>query len=307
MPPVKSRHVQTFLRQHPLAGFFLLAYGLSWLAWLPYVLSEDGLAVFSFRYPVVLGTSQFLGVMPGAYLGPILSAYLLTRLLERRPGVRRWLRAFLRLRAGARWYLFVLAGVPAIMVTATFALPGAAGALSLPAAPALVAFLPMLLVQLITTGLAEEPGWREYALPRMQQRYGPMIGALILGPLWAGWHLPLFLTGWGMGESVLVTMVEFFLFTLVLNIVVTWLFNNTRESLPVVMLFHANINNFGSVLWPAIFPSIPVLNSRYLVGLIGFGALAVVIVVATRGRLGYRKAETCANAGQRYGAAVDIY
>ncbi|MEW9528536.1 CPBP family glutamic-type intramembrane protease [Microbispora sp. NPDC049125] len=306
MSPDKSRPVRTLLRRHPLAGFFLLAYGLSWLAWLPYVLSEDGLAVIDFRYPSVLGTPQFLGVMPGAYFGPIFSAYLLTRLLQGRPGVRRWLRGFLALRVGARWYLFALAGVPAIMVTATFALPEAAGALSLPAAPALVTFLPMLVVQLITTGLAEEPGWREYALPRIQERYGPMVGALLLGLLWAGWHLPLFLTGWGMGTSTLETVVEFFLFTLVLNIVVTWLFNRTRESLPVVMLFHANINNFGSVLWPAFFPTIPVLGSRYLVGLIGFGALALVIVVATRGRLGYRKMETWANAGQRYGAASDI-
>ncbi|MFC4587550.1 CPBP family intramembrane glutamic endopeptidase [Sphaerisporangium corydalis] len=298
--------MRTFLRRHPMAGFFLLAYGLSWLAWLPYVLSADGLAVFPFRYPMVLGTSQFLGVMPGAYLGPIFSAYLLTRLVDGRPGVRRWLRAFLRFRAGARWYLLALAGVPVIMMAATFALPGAAGALRPPAAPALLAFPPMLLVQLVTTGLAEEPGWREYALPRMQERYGPMAGALILGPLWAGWHLPLFLTGWGTGASVLGTMVEFLFFTMVLNIVVTWLFNSTRESLPVVMLFHANINNFGSVLWPAFFPAIPVLDSRYLVGSIGFGALALVVVIATRGRLGYRRMETCANAGQRYGAAADI-
>jgi membrane protease YdiL (CAAX protease family) len=146
----------------------------------------------------------------------------------------------------------------------------------------------MLILQLITTGLAEEPGWREYALPRIQRRYGPLRGALILGPLWAGWHFPLFLTGWAGGGAGFGTMVEFVLFTMVLNIVITWLFNNTRESLPVVMLFHSNINNFGSVLWPSLFPSIPVLESRYLVGLIGFGAFALVIVLATRGRLGYR-------------------
>jgi uncharacterized protein len=79
---------------------------------------------------------------------------------------------------------------------------------------------------------------------------------------------------------------------MVLNIVVTWFFNNARGSLLVVMLFHSNINNFGSVLWPSFFPSLPVVESRYMVGLVGFGTVALVIVIATRGRLGYRRSST---------------
>jgi membrane protease YdiL (CAAX protease family) len=50
---------------------------------------------------------------------------------------------------------------------------------------------------MISTGLAEEPGWRDFAVPRMRRRLGPFRGSLVLGVLWGGWHLPLFLTEWG--------------------------------------------------------------------------------------------------------------
>jgi uncharacterized protein len=157
--------------------------------------------VLHFRYPVLLGTSQLLGIIPGAYVGPIFSAYLLTRLTEGRAGVRRWRSAFLRVRVGWIWYAIALVGVPAVIMMATFILPGAISALERPDPRAVLAFLPMLLIQLLTTGLAEEPGWREFALPRMQRGYGPMLGTVILGGLWTGWHLPLFLSGWAMGGA----------------------------------------------------------------------------------------------------------
>jgi hypothetical protein len=69
--------------------------------------------VLPFRNPVILGISQLLGIMPGAYVGPIFSAYLMTRLTEGQPGVRHWRSAFLRVRIGWTWYVIALAGVPA--------------------------------------------------------------------------------------------------------------------------------------------------------------------------------------------------
>src|SRR5690606_22913602 len=62
------------VRRRPLLSFFVLANAMSWLAWLPYILSENGLGIWGYRFPELLGTSQFTGVLPGAYLGPIASA-----------------------------------------------------------------------------------------------------------------------------------------------------------------------------------------------------------------------------------------
>jgi len=63
-------------------------------------------------------------------------------------------------------------------------LPGAWSDLRAPAATVLLAYLPTLVLQVLTTGVAEEPGWRDFAQPRLQSRFGPLTGALILGPLW---------------------------------------------------------------------------------------------------------------------------
>ena len=68
-------------------------------------------------------------------------------------------------------------------------------------------------------------------------------------------------------------------------IVITWVFNNTRASLPLVMLVHASLDRFGSPLGK-IFPTPAASSSLPL--LVVFGALAVVLVLFTRGRLGYR-------------------
>lgn len=64
------------IRRRPLTWFFTLAFLLSWAAWTPYVLSRNGVGIWDFTFPAVGGTSQLLGVLPGAYLGPITSALL---------------------------------------------------------------------------------------------------------------------------------------------------------------------------------------------------------------------------------------
>ena len=57
------------IRRNPLTWFFTLAFALSWAAWTPYVLSENGLGVWHFAFPGSGGATQLTGVLPGAYLG----------------------------------------------------------------------------------------------------------------------------------------------------------------------------------------------------------------------------------------------
>lgn len=66
-----SNRWQTLVLHYPLISFFGLAYGISWLAWAPYVLSLDGLGVLDFRYPGSDIANQLTAVLPGAYLGPL--------------------------------------------------------------------------------------------------------------------------------------------------------------------------------------------------------------------------------------------
>jgi uncharacterized protein len=138
--------------------------------------------------------------------------------------------------------------------------------------------------------LGEEPGWRGFALPRLQPLHGPLVGSLILGVLWALWHLPLFWSGvWT--PPTIPNMVMFVLMITALTVTMTWVFNNAKGSLLITMLMHASFNTFANKVVAPLFPA-PILNEYALLpGLIGFGAVALVVVALTRGRLGYRHEE----------------
>ncbi|GFH77440.1 CAAX amino protease [Streptomyces gougerotii] len=285
VPDPAPARLREMARARPLTYFFLLANGLSWVAWLPYILSQNGLGVWDHRFPAILGTTQVLGVLPGAYLGPIGAAFVMTALVDGRTGLRAWTRRLWRWRVGGRWYAITLLSVPAGMLLTGLAFSG--GQVAAPSAAALTAFVPMLLFQMITTGLAEEPGWRDFALPRLQSRFSPLRAAFVLGPLWGVWHLPLFLTEWGgYPEASWTRPLAFLTFCVAFNIVMSWVFNRTGQSLPLSMLMHVGVNTFASVMWSEMFPG---LDGELALVAMGTGAsvAAAVIVVATRGRLGH--------------------
>jgi hypothetical protein len=131
------------VRRHPLLSFFVLATVMSWLAWVPYILSRNGLGIWSYRFPDVLGTSQLLGVLPGAYLGPIAAALFVTAVADGRAGLRHWVGRMWRWRVRWHWYAVTLLGVPAAMLVTGYVFSG--GQVSTPSAQALVAYLPGLL------------------------------------------------------------------------------------------------------------------------------------------------------------------
>ena len=283
-----DRTARGALRRHPLAAFFALAYGLSWLVWLPYVLSQNGLGVLPLAYPVLLDTTQLAGVLPGAYLGPVTAAIVVTALTEGRDGLRAWRRRLLNVRVRWTWWLGVVVTVPLAIVGATFLLPGAAAALR-PISPLLLlGYVPMLALQIVTTAFAEEPGWRDFALPRLQSQRGPLLGTVILGLLWGGWHLPLFLTAdWGRWPDASVMQPVIFVAGCVpLSLIMTWVFNRTGQSVPLVMLLHASINSTYSLIWPRLFPVLDDAHLNYTVQLVATVAVTLVLLVVTRGRLG---------------------
>ncbi|WP_033320480.1 CPBP family intramembrane glutamic endopeptidase [Streptomyces yerevanensis] len=286
------------IRRRPLTWFFSLAFLLSWAAWTPYVLSENGLGVWHFAFPGAGGSSQLLGVLPGAYLGPITSALLVIGITEGRPGLRAWRRRMTKFKVSWRWYAVVLVSVPAALTLSSVALADRGP--ELPSATVLAVFLPGLLLQMITTGLAEEPGWREFAMPRMQRRYGPVIATLVVGVLWGVWHLPLFLSDWGGWPDVDATEpLEFVGSAIALSFVMTWVFNRSGGSMPLVMLLHCGVNNYISIAWSDMFPTLSSDDTTHAF-LLSSTAAALVLLVATRGRLGYvPDATKAANATQR--------
>ncbi|GLW65125.1 CAAX amino protease [Actinomadura rubrobrunea] len=293
-PPARPRRggLTGIIRRFPLTAFFVLASALSWAGWTPYILSEHGLGLVRVGFPSG-GGAQLLGILPGAYIGPLGAALVVTAAAGGREGLRAWRRRLFRLRVAWHWYPIVLIGVPVLLIGGTFLVPGAADEVTAPPAVALAAYLPALVLQVLTTGMAEEPGWRDFALPLMQRRLGPNGGTFLLGILWAVWHMPLFFTDWSLAGTRpdtahwWTTVGVFFVMCLAISYLITWVFNHTKESLPIALLLHASNNTVASVILPEMFPKSDeaVMLSG---GAIGYGVAAVVLLVVTRGRLGYK-------------------
>ena len=110
--------------------------------------------------------------------------------------------------------------------------------------------------------------------------HGPLLGTLILGPLWGLWHLPLFFTPWN--DLTTLNVVGYALTTTRLAIMYTWVFNNTKGSVLIAILLHTTFN-WTTVGVGPLFPTPVVENYGLLTLLGGFGAFAVVPVALTRG------------------------
>jgi membrane protease YdiL (CAAX protease family) len=159
------------IKRHPLAAFFILAYALSW-------------------WPVPLDGSQFA-------FGPLLAAIAVTTMIGGKADLMAWLRRCTQLRAGLGWYALALLlpfGINASAATLAVLL-GAA----VPTAAQLARWPEMFVVftlYLVAFGpLGEEPGWRGFAMPRLELGRTALSASLLLGVFVALWHLPLVLMG----------------------------------------------------------------------------------------------------------------
>ena len=195
----------SLLARYPLTSFFVMAFAFSWIVWSPWFLSEDGAGLLPFSSSPLL----VAGLVPlGILLGPTLSGFIMTGATEGRAGIGRLLRRIVLWRVELRWYLFALLGVPAVMALGTVILPGGLSSLlGLGPGYVLTYLSTYVLVVILGGPLFEEPGWRGFALPRLQPLHGPLVGTIILGLLWALWHLPEFMvptwaaTSGGSGRS----------------------------------------------------------------------------------------------------------
>ena len=273
------------LARHPLVFYFLIAYAFSWLAWLPLVLSEDGAGLLPYRAPIGFYTTLAI-----ASFGPFLSAFLMTGITEGRMGIGHLLRRIVLWRVGLRWYLFALLGIPASLVLSVIVLPGALASFQGLASLAPLPFLSLFVYVFFLGGpFGEETGWRGFALPRLQTMQCPLVGSLILGLIWALWHLPIFwVPAWNLPPTILNIVMSVIAAT-AFTIVMKWVFNNTKGSLLIATLIHASFDMFMATL-NGLFPA-PMVNDygSNVPVLIGFGALALVLVALTRGRLDYQK------------------
>ncbi len=214
-----------------IVGYFILAYGISWIIGIPLALAAQRGNPQSIPFAI-----HYLY----AY-GPMLSAIIMTWLTEGSRGIKELFGRILKWRVKLIWWGIAFSPLILLAVVATvqrliqgtwmdFNLLGQ------------VNFLPdlgvgALFLWVFTFGFGEEIGWRGYALPRLQKDHSALSATLILAVFWALWHLPQFfylfdttiLVGWFLGLTAGA-------------IVFTWLYNSTEGSIPIVAVWHGAFN-----------------------------------------------------------------
>jgi uncharacterized protein len=296
-PPLLKRMVI----DHPLVAFFVLAFLGGWLVLLPTVLFESGFGLIPIDIPA---PAVMLSFIPAAMVGPALAAFVVTRMVEGKQGTRQLLRRrILRWRVGVQWYLIAVFGVPPVYFLAASLVLGTAPLEALIEDwPFLfTSYLPKVVMVFLIVSLWEEIGWMGFALPRLQEKYGPLMASVVLGVLWALWHLPAYFNSTqvvadkvGLGEldRLLYLLPPLILLATFTRIVMTWLFNVAMGSVIVVTLFHAAFNVSNNELVTAFMPQMKSMfaNNEWIYPVLG--VLALLLIVFTKGRLSYKAEHT---------------
>jgi membrane protease YdiL (CAAX protease family) len=221
--------------------FFALAFPLSWYPWI--------IALFK-------GTTT--GPNP---LGPFVAALIVLGITEGRTGIKQLLSRIVRWRVGIQWYAVIFL-LPVVISGAALLINLAAGAqikLENKNPFQLNEILSSFIFIFLFIGLGEEPGWRGFALEKLQQLYSPLRSTLILSAFWTLWHLPL------MGTEFPLAVIPAFIISLTGGALVqTWVYNRTNGSVLLMMLFHSTVNTVASGIVFQLFQGDDFIRAWYL-------------------------------------------
>jgi len=288
-PSVPSRSaVARFAQKRPLTLFFILAYAWAWSGWILMArIVPDGNV--SPRYEMFLENLFMMSAF-----GPTVAALATQWLGHRNLKICKFWTGWRGLIQGLAFGLSAFAIVTIIAPTRAMV-----------QAP-LSAWHWSTLLHVSTYGINistffggpvnEEPGWRGFALPRLQERYGPVGATLILAPLWAGWHAPLFwMEGWTSAtpwEFLLILVGITFLFTAAANI--------SKFNVLVAMVLHGFFNTsslLGNTLSHNVLPRRPHEMVIYTFVVLITGAAIGIVALLMTGNLGTKRDENAAGSG----------
>jgi membrane protease YdiL (CAAX protease family) len=254
----------TFIQRHPLAAFYVLAFVISCLGWIPQTLHRYGL--FPFDHLI-------LNLLGGA--GPMLAAVAVLWATNGQERIGALFASLLHWRVAWGWFVFVFlfwftAAATALFVGILFGQP-------FPALKLINWFaLPSVFLMMLVSNVWEEIGWRGFALPRLQERYSDLKIVFLMGLLWTLWHLPLRLNP----ASPMASLPWYgeILFSLALTTMYTWLYNHTRHSLLPVSIFHAMSNTIAFTLLEM---NIYVSSYLFVVGVTTMTAVGIILFYGT--------------------------
>ena len=228
----------------PLLKFFSLTYAATWICWMAAGAISRGNTPAAPALAAIAGALFLLGTF-----APALVALALTERAEGRAATRALLRRVFEWRVGARWYVFAVGYMPAIKLSVALVHRFASGGWPRFGQEAWYLMATAILFSTWVQA-GEEIGWRGYAIPRLSDRFGLAPASVILGIIWASWHLPLFLVleSDKFGQSFPLYLLQ----VTALSVAAAWLYWRTEGSLLLVMLLHAAVNNTKDIVPSAV-------------------------------------------------------
>lgn len=213
--------------------FVTITFAFTWLVLLPGVLAHYDLLQLPFPAPALVAVAQF---------GPSLTAFILTYQQEGKRGAKQLLKRAVNYRLPGRWWAVVVL-IPLCLGAVAFSinniLSAEAPELTMLSQP--VSILPTFFMILFFYGpVPEEFGWRGYLLERLQAKWSSLVSSVVLGSIWAVWHLPAWFID-GTFQSFAPFWV-FLTFNIALSVMFTWVFNNTGGNLLLALVLHTMIN-----------------------------------------------------------------
>ncbi|UCB47297.1 MAG: CPBP family intramembrane metalloprotease [Spirochaetota bacterium] len=246
------------LRRYPIFPYIILVYILP----LPILL----LRFFDLPFePILIYASWTPNIAAFLVLGVI---------LRQRGGIKKLISGWGKWKAGIRWYVIAVSPLFVAFLAAGVFI-GLGGSPITPEKPVGFPLLISFIISLITGAMGEELGWRGFLLSRLQSKFNALISSLIVGVIWAVWHLPLWtLTGYGWEAIPYWT---FALSAISTSVLFTWVLNNTGGSLVMATLIHFMMNLGMNVV--GILGLLPSPGKGWTIAAILFAIYAIIIVL----------------------------
>ena len=254
-----------------LSLFLLITIVWSWLLWIPEIIWNIRLYLAPF--------------------GPLVAAFLLTYLYNKKPGVIQLIKKGLDYRFKKIWYLIIFLLMP-IIAGLSLLIVYFIGSSN---ANINVVYNPVVIIgnffYILFLGgpLQEEFGWRGYALPRLLKKYNALTASIILGVIWSIWHLPLnFISQAGLQYQAMASyIISSMILMVFVSILFTWIYINTGGSIFAVLMLHTMLNLSIYVIFPIFELE---LGPPIFMGLILIATLIIIFKFRYK-NLSYKKKE----------------
>jgi uncharacterized protein len=257
--------------------FFLVTFLWTWFFWAPFVL--EGLGIYTLDED--LRTTVSLPVLILGAFGPAVGALFCVFRESGRKGLKKYVSTFLSLRFGWKVWAAIFTVIPLANLIAWY-LPELFGQERLTMLlPGIYIFPVYWLIMVFLGGGQEEIGWRGYALPILEARYGAWQGNLMLGSIWAFWHVPLYLVPGHMQQYL--PFVPFLIGCIGMSFFYSWIMKASGGRPLSAMIAHGTINAFIPV-FPTIIMVSGVFQARFWLHEVIFLVAGVIFLVSLSGK-----------------------